>query len=211
MAKPGCDDVGEGRAILLKHVQLGLIVSLAAAVRWRRSVPGCGLHRATQPEANVGMRVAARKNPTCSRNTAAPCRPTAATPSTPAVPGELIPDHYWSPPDISVYSVPAIPVPHPRLTLKDLGDRAQVRAIDAIEKASSSPLLPWQNLRPALSDADEPAGKGPLPVRARPRDICCERNGMGAGRPHGLDEGVRQSDQLQLRGLNIASTENGKP
>jgi hypothetical protein len=68
----------------------------------------------------------------------------------------------WSPPDISVYSVPNVAPPHPHPTLMNLGDRAQVRAIDAIEKASSSPILPWQNLMPALSDTDAPAEKDPF-------------------------------------------------
>jgi hypothetical protein len=72
------------------------------------------------------------------------------------------PNHYWAPPDISVYSVPSIPPPQSRLTLKDLGDRAQVRAIDAIEKVSASPTRPGQNLRPALFDTDEPAAKDPF-------------------------------------------------
>jgi hypothetical protein len=162
MAKPGWMTWEKVEAVLLKHVQLGLIVSLAAAGpvatvsawMWPASGNSTGSKRW-----NAG---GSTQESDLFKKYSRPLQTNGRHPVEPAVPGELIPDHYWSPPDISVYSVPAIPVPHPRLTLKDLGDRAQVRAIDAIEKASSSPLLPWQNLRPALSDADEPAEKDPF-------------------------------------------------
>lgn len=71
-------------------------------------------------------------------------------------------DLYWSGPQLSVYSVPNVPPPHPRPTLKDLGERAQVRAVEAIENASLSPMEPWKKLTSALSDTDEPTEKDPF-------------------------------------------------
>ena len=71
-------------------------------------------------------------------------------------------------PRFSVYSVPNIHPAHSKPTLRDLGDRAQVRAIDAIEKgaivkeeASGTPARPWDDLRKTLSDEDEPGEKDP--------------------------------------------------
>jgi hypothetical protein len=65
-------------------------------------------------------------------------------------------------PHVSVYSIPTVhPAPaHP--TLRDLGDLAQVRAIDAIEHASGPQSRPWDDLRKTLSDADEPGERDPF-------------------------------------------------
>ena len=58
--------------------------------------------------------------------------------------------------------VPDVHPPHPRPTLRELGDRAQVRAIDAIEKAAKSPTVPWEELRrTALSDETNLESKTP--------------------------------------------------
>src|ERR1700712_753439 len=71
-------------------------------------------------------------------------------------------------PRFSVYSVPNIHPAHSKPTLRDLGDRAQVRAIDAIEngaivkeRASGAAARPWEDLRKTLSDEDEPGEKDP--------------------------------------------------
>jgi hypothetical protein len=63
---------------------------------------------------------------------------------------------------VSVYSVPNVIPPHPRPTLLRLGDRAQVRAIDAIEHASGTKSSPWDDLRKTLSDEGEPGEKDPF-------------------------------------------------
>jgi hypothetical protein len=65
-------------------------------------------------------------------------------------------------PRVTVYSVPNIHPAHNRPTLRDLGDRAQVRAIDAIENASGSKSRPWDDLQKTLSDEDEPGEKDPF-------------------------------------------------
>jgi hypothetical protein len=62
---------------------------------------------------------------------------------------------------VSVYSVPNVRPAHARPTLRELGDRAQVRAIDVIEHASGSKSSPWDDLRKTLSDEDEPGERDP--------------------------------------------------
>jgi len=68
----------------------------------------------------------------------------------------------YSLPRVSVYSVPSVQATHPRPTLLGLGDRAQVRAIDAIERAAGSEARPWDALRKTLSDDAEPGEKDPF-------------------------------------------------
>jgi hypothetical protein len=72
-------------------------------------------------------------------------------------------------PRVSVYSVPNIHPAHAKPTLRDLGDRAQVRAIEAIEKGavlqrktSGAAARPWEDLRKTLSSEDEPGEKDPF-------------------------------------------------
>jgi hypothetical protein len=69
----------------------------------------------------------------------------------------------YSLPRVSVYSAPPIHPAYARPTLRDLGDLAQVRAIDAIEQASGSQSRrPWDDLRKTLSGDDEPGEKDPF-------------------------------------------------
>lgn len=65
-------------------------------------------------------------------------------------------------PHVSVYSVPKVSPAHARPTLRELGDRAQVRAIDAIEHARNSDTSPWDDLRKALSVEDVPGERDPF-------------------------------------------------
>jgi hypothetical protein len=65
-------------------------------------------------------------------------------------------------PHVSVYSVPNVKPSRPHPTLLELGDRAQVRAIDAIEHSSGSKVRPWDDLRKTLSDEAEPGEKDPF-------------------------------------------------
>jgi hypothetical protein len=62
---------------------------------------------------------------------------------------------------VSVYSVPNVKPPHQQPTLLELGDRAQVRAIEAIEHGSGAKVHPWDDLRKTLSDEAEPGEKDP--------------------------------------------------
>jgi hypothetical protein len=67
----------------------------------------------------------------------------------------------YSPPTIAVYSVPNIKPPHALPTLRDLGDQAQVRAIDLMQAADRQ-SHPWDDLRKALTDSEEPGEKDPF-------------------------------------------------
>jgi hypothetical protein len=68
----------------------------------------------------------------------------------------------WTKPHIEVYSVPNIRPPHPRATLRDLGDQGQAHAIDFLEQVSTSGPRSWEDLRKALSDDDEPGERDPF-------------------------------------------------
>ena len=89
--------------------------------------------------------------------------------------GEESPVLDYAFPQVSVYSFPMIRPPHAHPTLRDLGDRAQVRAIESIVAASKSHTegsksriqdlksqsQPWDDLQKALADDDEPGEKDP--------------------------------------------------
>jgi hypothetical protein len=90
--------------------------------------------------------------------------------SQPAVPerenpdGPIVsnPNPDWSVPHMSVYSVPNNRPPHPRPTLRDLGDHGQARAIEYLGQVTAQGSHPWDDLRKALSDDDEPGEKDPF-------------------------------------------------
>jgi hypothetical protein len=65
-------------------------------------------------------------------------------------------------PRVSVYSVPNIRPAPANPTLKDLSERAQVRAIEAIEEAAGSKDTPWDDLRKTLSDTPDPGERDPF-------------------------------------------------
>ena len=66
----------------------------------------------------------------------------------------------WTRPNIAVYSASLPPPPH--LTLRDLGDNAQVRAIDFLAQNSPSSPHSWNDLRQALADDLVSAGADPF-------------------------------------------------
>jgi hypothetical protein len=66
----------------------------------------------------------------------------------------------YSVPRVSVYSFPNVRPPEAAPTLKDLSDAAQAHAIDAIAQASG-PARPWEELRKALANGNQPGEKDP--------------------------------------------------
>jgi hypothetical protein len=84
-----------------------------------------------------------------------------AKPSAPPAGGKLTQDLAdWTRPNIAVYSA-SLPLP-PHLTLRDLDDNAQVRAIDFLAQNSPSSPHSWNDLREALVDDSVSAGADPF-------------------------------------------------
>ena len=104
-------------------------------------------------------------------------------------------------PRVSVYSAPNVRPPEAAPTLKDLSDAAQAHAIDAIAQASGSQARPWEELRKALANGNQPGEKGTLPVRAGAGGDAGQRDALEGGRPHGVGANTRETHQFQVCGL----------